>query len=87
MGGMYLTNWANTFMSYTTRIVFKSCRVLPVMAFRTLVVGARYGPSHYGAGGGMGVWAARAGSSWGDPTGAVGAVGGMWSGLSGQGSC
>lgn len=34
MGGAYFTNWALNYLNYTTRIVFKSCRVLPVMAFR-----------------------------------------------------
>lgn len=50
MGGAYFTNWALNYLNYTTRIVFKSCRVLPVMAFRSLVVGARYGPPQYCAG-------------------------------------
>jgi adenosine 3'-phospho 5'-phosphosulfate transporter B3 len=50
MGGAYLTNWALNYLNYTTRIVFKSCRVLPVMAFRTIVVGQRYGPQQYCAG-------------------------------------
>ena len=50
MGGAYFTNWALNFLNYTTRIVFKSCRVLPVMGFRTLVVGQRYTAAQYGAG-------------------------------------
>eukprot|EP00798_Chlamydomonas_sp_ICE-L_P002985 gene2985-12993_t len=50
MGGAYLTNWALTYLNYATRIVFKSCRVLPVMGFRTLVVGQRYTLAQYGAG-------------------------------------
>ena len=50
MGGAYFTNWALTYLNYTTRIVFKSCRVLPVMGFRTLVVGQRYTWQQYGAG-------------------------------------
>jgi solute carrier family 35 (adenosine 3'-phospho 5'-phosphosulfate transporter), member B3 len=50
MAGAYFTNWALNFLNYTTRIVFKSCRVIPVMAFRTLVVGQRYSPMQYGAG-------------------------------------
>lgn len=50
MGGAYLTNWALNYLNYTTRIVFKSSRVLPVMAFRTLVVGQRYNGSQYCAG-------------------------------------
>ena len=50
MGGAYFTNWAMTYLNYTTRIVFKSCRVLPVMGFRTLVVGQRYSVQQYCAG-------------------------------------
>lgn len=50
MAGMYFTNAALTYLNYTTRIVFKSCRVLPVMAFRALVVGARYSAAQYAAG-------------------------------------
>ncbi len=50
MGGAYFTNWALTYLNYTTRIVFKSCRVLPVMGFRTLVVGQRYSLQQYLAG-------------------------------------
>ncbi|GIM06920.1 hypothetical protein Vretimale_11162 [Volvox reticuliferus] len=51
MGGAYFTNWALNYLNYTTRIVFKSCRVIPVMAFRSLVVGQRYSALQYGAGG------------------------------------
>mmetsp|Transcript_11692 Transcript_11692/g.20760 ORF Transcript_11692/g.20760 Transcript_11692/m.20760 type:complete len:361 (+) Transcript_11692:119-1201(+) len=51
MGGAYFTNWALNYLNYTTRIVFKSSRVLPVMAFRSLVVGAKYNAAQYGAGG------------------------------------
>ena len=51
MSGAYFTNWALNYVNYTTRIVFKSSRVLPVMAFRTLVVGQRYSLSQYSAGG------------------------------------
>lgn len=50
MGGAYFTNWALTYLNYTTRIVFKSCRVLPVMGFRTIVVGQKYTLQQYGAG-------------------------------------
>ncbi|GAX81280.1 hypothetical protein CEUSTIGMA_g8712.t1 [Chlamydomonas eustigma] len=50
MGGAYFTNWALEYLNYTTRIVFKSCRVLPVMGFRTLVVGQRYTTQQYFAG-------------------------------------
>ncbi|GLI59764.1 hypothetical protein VaNZ11_001725 [Volvox africanus] len=51
MAGAYFTNWALNYLNYTTRIVFKSCRVIPVMAFRSLVVGQRYSALQYGAGG------------------------------------
>lgn len=54
MSGAYFTNWALNYLNYTTRIVFKSCRVLPVMAFRSLVVGARYSGAQYCAGGWVG---------------------------------
>jgi hypothetical protein len=40
MGGAYCTNWALNYLNYTTRIVFKSCRVIPVMAFRRCGAGA-----------------------------------------------
>lgn len=50
MGGAYFTNWALNYLNYTTRIVFKSSRVLPVMAFRSLVVGAKYSYAQYCAG-------------------------------------
>lgn len=36
-GGVYFTNWALNFLNYTTRVVAKSCKVLPVMAFRVLI--------------------------------------------------
>lgn len=51
MGGNYLTTWGTLFLhNYTTRIVFKSCRILPTMALRTLIVGRRYSGAQYGAG-------------------------------------
>ncbi|KAL6762152.1 UAA transporter [Haematococcus lacustris] len=50
MGGAYFTNWALNYLNYTTRIVFKSCRVLPVMLFRSLVVGTHYSGAQYLAG-------------------------------------
>ena len=34
MSGQYFTNWALNYVNYTTKIVFKSCKVLPVMMFR-----------------------------------------------------
>eukprot|EP00798_Chlamydomonas_sp_ICE-L_P005542 gene5542-4178_t len=53
MGGAYLTNWALTYLNYATRIVFKSCRILPVMGFRSLIVGQKYTLAQYGAGIGL----------------------------------
>lgn len=50
MSGAYLTNWALTYLNYTTRIVFKSCRIIPVMVFRTLIIGQRYSLMQYGGG-------------------------------------
>ena len=40
MGGAYFTNMALNYLNYTTRIVFKSCRVLPVMVSRRLQTGS-----------------------------------------------
>lgn len=51
VAGNYLTNWALHYLkNYTTRIVFKSCRMLPTMAFRTLLIGVHYSIFHYLAG-------------------------------------
>ena len=41
-GGMALTNYALTYLNYATRIVFKSAKIIPVMAFSVLIVGKKY---------------------------------------------
>jgi len=41
-GGMYFTNWSLKYINYTTRIVFKSSKVLPTMFFGTLIQGKKY---------------------------------------------
>lgn len=42
LGGMYFTNWSLEYLNYTTRIVFKSSKVLPTMMFGTLLQKKRY---------------------------------------------
>lgn len=41
-GGLALTNHATSYLNYTTRIVFKSAKLLPVMVFSVSMVGRRY---------------------------------------------
>ena len=41
-GGMALTNYALAYLNYATRIVFKSAKIIPVMAFSVLIVGKKY---------------------------------------------
>lgn len=41
-GGMALTNYALSYLNYATRIVFKSAKIVPVMAFSVLIVGKKY---------------------------------------------
>ncbi|KAK3280954.1 hypothetical protein CYMTET_11233 [Cymbomonas tetramitiformis] len=47
MGGMYFTNWSLAYLNYTTRIVFKSSKVVPTMIFGTVVQGRRYTVGEY----------------------------------------
>jgi len=42
MGGMYFTNWSLEYLNYTTRIVFKSSKVIPVMFVGFLMQGKKY---------------------------------------------
>lgn len=49
VAGYYLTNWALLYLNYATRVVFKSCKVLPVMAVGAAVHGRRYSAGHYGS--------------------------------------
>ena len=41
-GGMALTNYALGYLNYATRIVFKSAKIIPVMAFSVIIVGKKY---------------------------------------------
>tara|TARA_B100000131_G_scaffold133852_1_gene130478 strand:+ start:39 stop:1343 length:1305 start_codon:yes stop_codon:yes gene_type:complete len=47
-GSMYLTNCALSYINYTTRIVAKCSKVIPVMIVGTLMQGRRYGVEDYG---------------------------------------
>ena len=47
-GSMYLTNCALSYINYTTRIVAKCSKVIPVMIVGTLMQGRRYGWEDYG---------------------------------------
>ena len=47
-GSMYLTNAALSYINYTTRIVAKCSKVIPVMIVGTLMQGRRYGVEDYG---------------------------------------
>ena len=38
----WLTNYALSYLNYATRIVFKSAKIIPVMAFSVLIVGKKY---------------------------------------------
>lgn len=42
VGGMYLTNFSLFYLNYTTRIVFKSSKVIPVMLMGVIMQGKRY---------------------------------------------
>jgi len=42
MSGVYLTNWSVAYISYATRMVFKSSKVLPVMLVGAVMMGKRY---------------------------------------------
>jgi len=47
MGGMYLTNWSLRYLSYPLRVVFKSTKLVPVMALGVICGGKRYTASQY----------------------------------------
>lgn len=38
LGGMYCTNWSLSYLNYTTRIIFKSSKVIPVMIIYFILV-------------------------------------------------
>ena len=42
MGGMYLTNWSLRYLSYPLRVVFKSCKLVPVMLLSYCYMGKKY---------------------------------------------
>ncbi|KAK9817013.1 hypothetical protein WJX72_008311 [[Myrmecia] bisecta] len=48
--GYYLTNWSLQYLSYATRVVFKSSKVLPVMAFGAVIQRQHYTSAQYSAG-------------------------------------
>lgn len=50
MSGVYLTNWAVGYISYATRMIFKSSKVLPVMGIGVLMQGKSYSWQEYSAG-------------------------------------
>mmetsp|Transcript_7006 Transcript_7006/g.9106 ORF Transcript_7006/g.9106 Transcript_7006/m.9106 type:complete len:332 (+) Transcript_7006:255-1250(+) len=47
LGGMLFTNWSLAHISYTTRIVFKSSKVIPVMIVGMIMQGRRYSKLEY----------------------------------------
>uniref|UniRef100_A0A061S9Z2 Drug metabolite transporter superfamily n=1 Tax=Tetraselmis sp. GSL018 TaxID=582737 RepID=A0A061S9Z2_9CHLO len=49
MSGMYLTNCSVAYISYVTRMVFKSSKILPVMLLGTLLLRKRYAWQEYAA--------------------------------------
>lgn len=49
--GMYLTNWALNYLNYSTRIVFKSSKVVPTMIVGTVLLGRRYSSAEYASAG------------------------------------
>jgi len=50
MSGLYLTNMSLNYLDYATRVVFKSSKVVPTMAFGFVVQGRRYSWQQYAAG-------------------------------------
>jgi hypothetical protein len=50
MSGVYLTNWSVAYISYATRMVFKSSKVLPVMLVGAVMMGKRYSVAEVAAG-------------------------------------
>jgi len=40
--GMYFTNWGLEYLTYPTRIIFKSAKPIPTMALEALYVGKRF---------------------------------------------
>lgn len=47
MGGMYLTNWSLRYLSYPLRVVFKSCKLIPVMVLSVVYLKKRYNVAQY----------------------------------------
>jgi len=46
-GGMYFTNWSLNYLNYATRVMFKSSKVVPVMAVSIIMQGTRYSLPEY----------------------------------------
>ena len=49
--GYYMTNWSLLYLDYSTRIVFKSCKVLPVMFLGGIIQKKHYSMAEYLSGG------------------------------------
>eukprot|EP00924_Labyrinthula_sp_SR-Ha-C_P013462 snap_masked-scaffold_5-processed-gene-3.12-mRNA-1 protein AED:0.36 eAED:0.41 QI:0/-1/0/1/-1/1/1/0/347 len=47
LGGMYFTNFSLKYLNYTTRIVFKSSKIIPVMLVGVCLQGKKYLPLEY----------------------------------------
>lgn len=47
--GVYFTNLSLNYVNYATRIIVKSCKVLPVMLIRVLIQGKRHTALEYWA--------------------------------------
>ena len=53
LGGMYFTNWSLKYLTYPTRVLFKSSKLLPTMVAGTLMQGRSYSCLEYLAAGGL----------------------------------
>ena len=53
LAGMYLTNASLKYLNYSTRVLFKSSKLLPTMLLGTLMQGRRYSFLEYLAAGGL----------------------------------
>lgn len=47
LSGLYLTNTSLKYLDYSTRVIFKSSKVIPTMAFGVLVLGRNYSWQQY----------------------------------------
>ena len=46
---MYLTNWSLSYLTYPTRVMFKSSKVIPVMLASVVIAKRRYSIGEYAA--------------------------------------